>query len=160
MRESIGGISLMSIFIFFFIMITFFLTGTILYYKGYKINSQLINSLEKYEGYNIHSAEDIDRILSTIGYRNTGNNVSCGKSSGGESVACLGENSRYEMELSCSRVNKNSGSNMVGPNYYITYKAKTYIYIDLPLGMSFKIPVTAKSNPIYQFTGYNNGLGC
>ena len=51
MRESIGGISLMSIFIFFFIMVTFFLVGTILYYKGYKVNSQIINSLEKYEGY-------------------------------------------------------------------------------------------------------------
>lgn len=145
----------MSIFIFFFIMITFFLVGTILYYKGYKVNSQIINALEKYEGYNVHSAENIDEILKTIGYRSGGNHEFCGSD-----VKCLAENSNYEMKLSCSRVKKNSGSNMVGSNYYITYKVKTYIYIDLPMNLSLKIPVTAKSNPIYQFTGYNNGLGC
>ena len=160
MRESIGGISLMSIFIFFFIMVTFFLVGTILYYKGYKINSQIINSLEKYEGYNSYSAEDIDRVLSTIGYRATSNNLYCGKSASGENVECLGENGRFDMKLSCSRTTKNKGKNLVGNNYYITYKVKTYVYIDLPMGLSFKIPVTAKSNPIYQFTGYENGLGC
>lgn len=157
MRESIGGISLMSIFIFFFIMVTFFLTGTILYYKGYKVNSQIINSLEKYEGYNYYSASDIDRVLETIGYRKK-QNLNCGTKN--NPIDCLENNSDFDFSLSCSIVNKNKGKSMVGSNYYITYKVTTYIYIDLPMGMSFKIPVTAKSNPIYQFTGYNNGLGC
>lgn len=156
MRNSIGGLSLMNIFIVFFIIIAFILIGTVVYYKGYKINSQIINSLEKYEGYNEFSATDIDRILSSLGYRKNGNGEkqSCGD------VTCLAENGNYQIAISCSRSDKNKGNEYEGNNYYITYKVKTYIYIDLPFNHSLKLPITSKSNPIYQFTEYENGMGC
>ncbi len=154
----------MNIFIVFFIIIAFILTGTVVYYKGYKINSQIINSLEIYEGYNEFSATDIDRVLKNLGYRQNGNDLICGKTSLGEPIDCLAENERFQFELSCSKSEKSQGKNegdqFEGNNYYITYKVKTYIYIDLPFNNSLKIPVTTRSNPIYQFTGYENGLGC
>lgn len=158
MRESIGGLSVMNIFIFFFIIVTFFLIGTIIYYKGFKINSQLINSIEKFEGYNEYSAEDMDRVFNNLGYRKSGNNINCGKAANGDDIRCLGDNGNYEFELTCSVADKNKGGNMVGRNYYITYKVKTYIFIDLPMNLSIRVPITTKSNPIYQFTGYENGV--
>ena len=157
MRESIGGLSVMSIFIFFFIMVTFFLVGAIVYYKGFKINSQLINSLEKFEGYNEYSAADMDRVFKNLGYRVKGGNTVCGKRANGSVISCLGDNGRYEFELVCSTTKKNEAEQNTGRNYYITYKVKTYIYIDLPMNQSLKIPVTTKTNPIYQFTDYENG---
>lgn len=161
MREAIGGWSLMNIFIVFFIIVSFILIGTVIYYKGYKINSQIINSLEIYEGYNSLSASAIDRTLKNLGYRQGGTDNICGKSANsGEPLTCLGDNAKYEFSLTCSTSSKNKGDNFVGNNYYITYHVKTYIYINLPFGLSMKIPVSTKSNPIYQFTGYENGLGC
>ena len=158
MRDSIGGLSIMSIFIFFFIMVTFFLVGTIVYYKGYKINSQLINSLEKFEGYNQYSAADMDRVFNSLGYRASGDDTVCGKGANGDVIACESDNAKYEFELVCSTTKKNSNEQMTGMNYYITYKVKTYIYIDLPFNTSLKLPVTTKTNPIYQFTGNENGV--
>lgn len=160
MKASIGGISLMNIFIVFFIMVTFFLFGTVLYYKGFKINSQIANSLEKYEGYNSYSANDMDRVFSNLGYRQEGSDSICGESSSGESLMCLSDNRNYEFELTCSKSDKNVSDQYEGRNYYIQYKIKTYIYIDMPFDLSLKIPITTKTNPIYQFTKYENGLGC
>ena len=113
MRDSIGGLSIMNIFIFFFIIVTFFLVGAIVYYKGFKINSQLINSLEKFEGYNEYSARDFDRILNNLGYRVTGGNTICGKTADGSALSCLGDNGRYEIELTCSTTKKNDGENII-----------------------------------------------
>ena len=69
MRTSLGGTAIMYIFIVFFILMSFLLTGTVIYYKGFKINSQIANSLEKFEGYNQYSAEDMDRVFNNLGYR-------------------------------------------------------------------------------------------
>lgn len=153
MRTSLGGTAIMYIFIVFFILMAFLLTGTVIYYKGYKINSQIANSLEKFEGYNEYSAEDMDRVFKNLGYRNQANS----KCLNGIDGTCLAENGNYNFSLTCSRSNKNQGDNYVGNHYYITYKIKTYIYIDLPLNITLKIPITSKTNPIYQFTNYENG---
>ena len=153
MRTSIGGTAIMYIFIVFFILMAFILTGTVIYYKGYKINSQIANSLEKFEGYNQFSAEDMDRVFKNLGYRYK-NNSTC---LNGKDGSFLAENGKHEFSLTCSRTEKNKGDNYVGNNYYITYKIKTYIYIDLPLNISMKIPITSRTNPIYQFTDYENG---
>lgn len=162
MRDSIGGITLMSIFIFFFIMVTFFLTGTILYYKGYKINSQIINSLEKFEGYNEFSADDIDRTFKNMGYRQVTNaDNNCGTSE--NPITCLGNNASYDFTISCKVATDqnafNSGKRM--QNKHVVYTVTSYIDIDLPLNFKLKIPISTKSNPIYLFSGYeNNGMGC
>lgn len=160
MRASIGGISLMSIFIVFFIIIAFLLTGTVMYYKGYKVNSRIIHALEMYEGYNEYSAAEIDRVLTSYGYRQAGKTGICGKSSDGDAILCLGDDSKFEYKLTCSYDQKNHGSGYY-KNRYISYKVTSYIYIDLPMNAgTIKIPVTTRTNPIYQFTYYENGIGC
>ena len=153
MRTSLGGTAIMYIFIVFFILMSFLLTGTVIYYKGFKINSQIANSLEKFEGYNDYSAEDMDRVFKNLGYRYK-NNTKC---LNGKDDSCFKDNGEHEFSLTCSQIKKNENNSYVGNHYYITYKIKTYIYIDLPLNISMKIPITSKTNPIYQFTGYENG---
>lgn len=156
MRASIGGVSLVNIFIVFFIIVIFLLTGTVMYYKGYKVNSRIIDALEKYEGYNEYSATEIDRLLTSYGYRAGSNKTSCG------TVECLEENGQFDFKVSCS-VDKKTGGNYSSEvnARYIKYTVTSYIYIDLPLGLgTIKLPVTTRTNPIYQFTGYENGLGC
>lgn len=156
MRASIGGVSLVNIFIVFFIIVAFLLTGTVMYYKGYKVNSRIIDALEKYEGYNEYSAKEIDRLLTSYGYRTGKHNTSCG------SVDCLENNGQFDFKVSCSSDAKAGGNYSDSVNVrYIKYKVTSYIFIDLPLGLgTIKLPVTTRTNPIYQFTGYENGLGC
>ena len=95
----------------------------------------------------------MDRVFKNLGYRYKNNS----KCLNGTDGSCLAENGKHEFSLTCSRTEKNKGDNYVGNNYYITYKIKTYIYIDLPLNISMKIPITSRTNPIYQFTDYENG---
>lgn len=155
MRASVGGVSLLNIFIVFFLLVVFLLTGTVMYYKGYKVNSKIIESLEKYEGYNGDSAKDIDRVLSSLGYRKSSNN------------RCLSQgfcrNPNYDFKLTCSIDAKADANNSETINgRYIRYEVTTYIFIDLPLGVgTIKLPVKTRTNPIFQFTGhYNNAEGC
>lgn len=161
MRASVGGVSLLNIFIVFFIIVAFLLTGTVMYYKGYKVNSRIIDAIEKYEGYNEYSAKEIDRLLTSYGYRMTNKNTNC-IANNGESNDCLAENGRFEFKVSCSSDAKVDGNNSSSVNArYIKYKVTSYIFIDMPLGLgTIKLPVTTRTNPIYQFTGYENGLGC
>lgn len=153
MRTSLGGTAIMYIFIVFFILMAFLLTGTVIYYKGYKINSQIANSLEKFEGYNQYSAEDMDRVFNNLGYRIKSNSKCLNNIDG----SCLANNNKYYFSLTCSHTEKKTDEGWQGNNYYITYKIKTYIYIDLPLNITIKIPITSRTNPIYQFTDYENG---
>lgn len=160
MRASIGGVSLVNIFIVFFIIVGFLLTGTVLYYKGYKVNSKIINALEIYEGYNEYSAAEINRVLSSYGYRAAGKDGVCGVSVNGEDILCEGEDSKFDFSISCNYDKKRHGDSYFSERY-ISYNVTSYIYIDLPLGLpSLKLPVTTRSNPIYQFTDYENGMGC
>ena len=151
MRTSLGGTYLIYIFIVFFILISFILTGTVIYYKGFKINSQLANALEKYEGYNTYSAAEMDKVFKNLGYKLKNND----KCLNNETASCLGKNNMYDFSMTCSHNVKKNG--VVNENY-ITYKIKTYIYINLPFNISMKIPVTSKTKPIYQFTDYENGV--
>ena len=159
MRASIGGLSLFNIFIVFFIIVAFLLTGAVTYYKGYKVNSGIIKALEMYEGYNSLSADEINRTLTAIGYRKNGKDNVCGSGPTGV-IECQGEDRQFDYKIACSYDSKNHGDAQFSGRY-ISYKVTTYIYIDLPLGLpTIKLPISARTNPIYQFTGFENGMGC
>ena len=160
MRASVGGWSLLNIFIVFFIILAFLLTAVVLYYKGYKVNSAIAKALETYEGYNEESAKEINRVLTSIGYRK-GNNRYCVSGHGElEGTPCLAGDVQFNYNLTCSLDRRNHGVETVAFNY-VSYKITTYIYIDLPMGFgSIKLPVTSRTKPIYRFTDSENALGC
>lgn len=148
MREGIGSISLYNIIIIFIAVTFALLTATMSYSKAYKVNSNIINALEIYEGYNDLSAREIDRVLISLGYRKAGNHcnleknkIEINRENNGEFDFCL--------NMEPEKTKDYNGR-------YFTYKVTSYMYFDLPLiGDAFKIPVTTKTSRIFCFN-YNN----
>ena len=139
MKEAIGSIPLYN-FIIIFIVITFgFLSATLSYLKAFKINSNIEKQLERYEGYNSLSSEEINNILSTIGYRR--GSTDCPTKSGKSAMTSLNKDYPvciYEFNLG---------------NRYYNYGVLTYIYIDIPIiGGTFKIPVYSESERDFRFS--------
>jgi len=80
MKQGIGFSVTINI-IAVFIVVTFaFLVTSLNYYKAYKVNNVIAEALEKYEGYNKLSSEEIDRKLTSLGY--IGGNGRCSTSKG------------------------------------------------------------------------------
>lgn len=140
MKQAIGSVPLYN-FIIIFIVVTFgFLAATLSYMKAFKVNSKIAYALEEYEGYNNLSEAEIDKILSTLGYRKETLN-SCPTKSIGSVVN--GKNKSYPICIYESKLEDG----------YFNYGIITYIYVDIPvLGGTFKIPVYTESERIYRFT--------
>ena len=145
MRESLGSAFLYNIVFIFLAIIFSFLMGTLIYHKAFILNSNIISSLEKYEGYNSFSQKEIDIQLKSIGYP-AGKNVKCPTKKGdGELV--LPENKTYNY---C--VYKINNDGVTGNNRYYSYGVITYISLDFPFVSSFlKIPIYSQSGRIFKF---------
>lgn len=68
MRESIGTVSLLNYILFFIFLIFAFLMGTFSYYKAYKVNNAIVASIEKFEGFNQYSYNEISEKLEALAY--------------------------------------------------------------------------------------------
>lgn len=69
MKESIGSTASLNIIFAFLAIIFAFLAGTLSYYKAYKVNNIIVNSIEKFEGLNDLSINEINIALSNLGYQ-------------------------------------------------------------------------------------------
>ena len=145
MKEAIGHAPIYS-FIALFIVITFgFLSATLMYFKAFKVNSNIAYALEEFEGYNGESEKEIERVLSVLGYR-VGDDKDCGDKTGMNPVSTPGLNYPVCIYESTNSSGKSSG-------YYFNYGITTYIYLDIPvIGGTFKIPVYTESERIYKFS--------
>ena len=129
------------------------LVATLNYYKGYKVNTRILNSLEKNSGYNESSKSDINRILNGIGY--SSDSVSC---SARDDASILNESNiciyYYKNELSGDEKNDSyylTNDEYKNPRYY-SYGVTTFISIELPIVGKFKVPVFTKGDRIYRFS--------
>ena len=156
MRESIGSIALYNIIIIFIAVTFAILAGTMSYSKAFKANSRIINAIEKFEGYNEDSANEIDLFLSSIGYKYDTTDT------------CLNKDGVVAIQK-----DPDSDIGDLNPNYnfcvyrfpettkkwdgrYVTYGVKTFINIDLPIvGEFVKIPVYGRSKMIFEFDENN-----
>ena len=68
MSQSVGSVALYNIVIVFLVIVFAFLAATISYSKAFRVNSRIIFAIEKYEGYNQLSADQIEDVLETLGY--------------------------------------------------------------------------------------------
>lgn len=150
MKEAIGNVPIYN-FIIIFIVITFaFLSATIMYYKAFKLNSRIIYSLEKFEGYNHLSADEINKTLSTMGYR-AGDTIDCKDKKGMTSKSSL--NGSYPICIYESAITSKVNNGTVGTKYgYFNFGVTTYIYLDLPLVGEIKIPIYTESERLFRFT--------
>lgn len=138
MRQSIGYPTMLGIIITFIVITFAFLSATLSYMKGFKVNSQVTGILEKYEGYNSLSEAGIKNALNTLGYRKGASN--CSEQDGYTKVGYVGHDiCIYE-------------PTKLTPGDYFKYKIITYIYMDVPvIGQRLKLPVVSYSERIYYF---------
>ncbi len=76
MKESISYSFLLNIVIVFIFVCFAIIMGVLSYYRAFRANEAIIESIEKYEGFNCASQAEIDRKLGVIGYM-TPFNVTC-----------------------------------------------------------------------------------
>lgn len=136
MKQGVGfsvTINIMAIFI----VVTFaFLVTSLNYYKAYKINNAISDSIEKYEGYNNFSIKEIDTKLNSLGYIN--NKAGC---KNGDLVAA--GNSNFKGSY-CVSEYFNSEQN------YTRYEITTYINFNIPIvNKTLDLPVKTKTETIY-----------
>lgn len=137
MRESIGSTFLYNIIIVFILVVFAFIGSALTYYKAFKVNSVIIDSVEKFEGVNNYSKDEISSRLSTLGYTMR-DGYNCRERNGTNPESLNDQYHKY-----CVYIKENE-------NKYIVYEVVTYITFDLPLiGESFSIPVVARTKGIY-----------
>ncbi|MCI8445121.1 MAG: hypothetical protein HFG15_01655 [Bacilli bacterium] len=140
MKQSIGSVFLYNIIIVFIILIFAFLSATISYSKAFRVNSKIMNYIERYEGYNTEAIREINRDLNTIGYRR-GNSNKCASSKNGGTLVTNGDNQYkycvYRFEID---------------SRHYSYGVLTYMDMDIPIiSQNLEIPVYSKTDKIYKF---------
>ncbi len=160
MRQGVGEVFTYNMIIIFIVIVFGLLAATTSYYKAFKINSNVLSSIEKYEGYNSKSKEDITRIMNTIGYsRNNG--YKCPSTRGHNGVLMTPDQDHYYCVYyhNDDRGTVDEGrTNDNGEPIYYNYSVVSYIYVDLPIIGNFKIPVYTKGERTYNFSD-KNGVG-
>lgn len=143
MREGIGSVFLYNIIIIFIVITFGFLSASLSYLKAFKVNGRIANSIEKFEGYNSLSIEEITNTLNILGYRKQ--DIDCNESipEGYQETDVKDDRKIHEYCVYRS---------IESINGYYTYKIVTYIHLDIPLvGGVFKIPVKSETETIFRF---------
>ena len=143
MRESIASTYLYTIIIIFLLIVFGFAGALITYQKAYKVNSKIAIAIEKAEGYNDSSVEEINRTLGTIGYRGN-DNKACPERNDGVLVNDINNKPSYKY---CVYQTKTASKT----DPYDQYLIFTYIFLDFPIIDEFKISVKSKTAIIYHF---------
>lgn len=184
MKESISYSFLLNIVILFIFTCFAILMGILSYYKAFRANTIISETIEKYEGYNCVSAEEIARKLNGIGY-NTPFNVSCN----GKGDYCMTDvNQNYAIiSYNLDIPEQNSGNNIVYrnsdayrysdeyskekfkimnstykcdsngciTNKHYQYGIYTYMYVELPVVSNLiRIPFFSKTSIMYEFRNF------
>lgn len=140
MKQSIGFTQSLSIIIIFILIVFALLSATLSYYKAFKINSYIASIVQKYEGYNELSDKEITQKLTSMGYRF--GTVNCPKKKNTDAI----DVGTYQQHAYCLY-------RYAEKNGYYRYGVLTYIFVELPLGYKFKLPVYSETEPIYIFNG-------
>lgn len=142
MKESLGSTFTLNVIIIFITILFAVLAATLTYYKAFKVNTKIINSIEKFEGYNDLARNEIDNSLTTIGYAFKDNHK-CPSEKNGGTLETEDKKFRY-----CVYYFGEEDSS------YYSYGVITYVTLDIPMVDTFlRIPVYTKSDRIYDFNG-------
>lgn len=178
MRESISYTFLLNIVIIFVFTCFAIVMGILSYYKAFRANTIISETIEKYEGYNCVSAEEIARKLGNISY-NTPFNVNCN----GKGENCMTDTAQnyavvsynldegfsdakiifdkptssdeYKKMNSTYKCETIDGKNYCTTNKHYQYGIYTYMYVELPVISSLiRIPFYSKTSIMYEFRNF------
>lgn len=146
MGQTYGNVFLYNLVFIFLAIIFSFLMGTLIYHRAFITNSRIINALEKYEGYNKYSINEIEVQLESIGYPKDVFKK-CPATYKGLAVSTpVSKKYTYCVYLLSKDGLDTSGS-------YYSYGVITYITFDIPIiGSMLKIPIYTESNRIFKFS--------
>ena len=163
MKESISYSFLLNIIIIFIFTCAAIIMGILSYYKAFRANTIISNAIEKFEGYNCLSKEEISRKLNGLGY-NTPFKVSCKNSDGkcddsGESYKVTAYNLDFEGNLVYDDEKLNTvyicNDNGCATNKHYQYGIYTYMYVELPVvSKLIRILVFSKTSILYEFRNF------
>lgn len=163
MKESISYAFLLNIVIVFVFTCFAIVMGVLSYYKAFKANTIISETIEKYEGYNCLSKEEIARKLGSIGY-NTPFEVNCKKNDGkcddsGSGYKVISYNLDFEGNLVYDNEIMNSSyicdENGCATNKHYQYGIYTYMYVELPvISGLIRIPFFSKTSIMYEFRNF------
>lgn len=139
MKQGIGMSVTINI-IAIFIVITFaFLIMTLNYYKSYKVNNYVSESIEKYEGYNDLAIKDIDKKLDILGYVRNNKNCPTRPKGYGQNLTSDTSYCVYEKKDSSTNTKK--------------YTVITYLNMQIPIiNQVLNLPVKTTTKAIYNFS--------
>lgn len=169
MKESISYSFLLNIIILFIFVCVAIIMGIFSYYKAFRANTIISETIEKYEGFNCVSKEEIARKLGGLGY-NTPFNVQC-KSSDKNCETDSDTNGNYKVISynldfegnyiydedmnSTYKCEEKNGINYCTTNKHYQYGIYTYMYVELPvISNLLKLSYFSKTNPMYEFRNF------
>ena len=160
MRESIGTVSLLNFIIFFILLVFAFLMGTFSYYKAYRVNNAIVSAIEKYEGFNQYSEQEIDNKLKTLGYNRV--DFNCPKKNGADLLSINEtepEGSTKTHVGYCVYAYNNDTTYSGNTDIYDTYEVTTVITFQFPIIQDLlKLRVSSKTGRIYNFVSSKNNM--
>ncbi len=150
MRESIGYSVTINIVITFIVIIFAFLSSAIVYFKTNKASNILVDTIQKYEGYNKDAKKEIIKKLNTLGY-------------GSHAIKCsaIGDTTSAHIAntiATCTYVDPDNAS-ATNNSGYCVYRCvdkgyEDYYYYKIRINMMINIPVIGDvlDIPIYSNT--------
>lgn len=141
MKQGVGFSVTINI-IAIFIVVTFaFLVATLNYYKAYKVNNAISNSIEKYEGYNDLAINEINDKLTSLGYVNGKKGCSTNNNYG----TLVQNNSKFSYCVYEKKLNETTGK--------FKYVIITYLNFNIPIiNTTLNLPVKTTTESIYYFS--------
>ena len=168
MKESIGYTVTLNIIIVFITIIVAFLCAALIYFKSHKVSNVITSAIEKYEGYNTSSIEEINRNLTSLGYGSRSienkcineNPIDDEGSATGECWLLPYDYDNAQGQLGyCIYVCYEEASfkddewfagNYTGEYYY--YKIRTNMMLNIPIiNDILDIPIYSNTNRLYNF---------
>ena len=128
MKEAIGGTWLFQIVIVFILLFAGFLTFAINYTKAFKVKNEMVNIIERNQGFTSSTTNDftteneITNYLNTVGYRTTGK---CDADEIGYPLNVIGDKHYY-----CVKTINTRSSEIEDQSYY---RVKVFFNIDIPV---------------------------
>ncbi len=149
MKESTSAFWIFNLIITFIFIFTGFIIVSINYSRAYKVKNEVLNIIEKYEGYTASSRTIINNYLHQIGYKEKGkcHNYANGEDdlmSTASKISASGNRNNY---YCINRKSYSSG--------YVLYEVKLFFNFNLPIfGELTTFSVTGKTDKIKDFPDY------